>query len=310
MSGPPFEHWPLPGRPALRWPDEARVAVWVGVNIELYEWGKPSISIEERLAALFPDPMNYGWRDYGARVGIWRIFDALERVGAPGTAIINSEACVQYPELVAACRERGWGWVAHGRTNSVLHTDMAEDVERAYLAEVVETITAQAGAAPGGWLGPGLTETLNTPRLLGELGLRYVCDWCNDDQPYPLRGTEARMVSVPYSIEVNDIPLFVGKGISGADFERTLVDQFDRLYAESAESGRVMAIPLHPFLIGLPFRIGYLERALEHIASHEGVWWTTSDAIADWYLGNCYDEAVASVAAYASKRSGRMASAS
>lgn len=310
MSGPPFEHWPLTGRPRLEWPDGARMAVWVGVNIEFYEWGKPAISIEERLASLVPDPMNHGWRDYGARVGIWRLIDVLDRLGIPGTAIVNSQACVEYPEIVEACRERDWGWVAHGRTNSTLQTGMAEEEERAYLAEVAETIAARTGRSPAGWLGPALTETENTPQLLGELGLRYVCDWCNDDQPYPLRTRTGRVISVPYSIEVNDIPLLVIKGLTGPDFERVLIDQFDALYAESAKSGRAMAIPVHPFLVGLPFRIGYLERALAHIASHDDVWLTTSEAIADWYLERCYDEAAASIAAHASRYPGRMHSAS
>lgn len=292
---PPYDHWPLPDRPVIEWPDGARLAVWIGLNVEYYQYGRPSTSIAERFAELVPDPMNHGWRDYGTRVGVWRLMDMLSRTGFPASVFLNSEVCRVYPEIVEAGERLDWAWVAHGRSNSILQTGMSEDEERAYLSDVVETIQAHTGRRPSGWLGPALTETENTPELLAELGLRYVCDWCNDDQPYPLRTARGPMISVPYSIEVNDIPLFLYQGLTGPEFERVLVDQFDSLYAESEESGRVMAIGLHPFLIGLPFRIRYLDRALQHIASHDGIWRTTSDAIADWYFERCYAEALESL---------------
>lgn len=158
---------------------------------------------------------------------------------------------------------------------------MTIEQERSYLTEVVNTIADATGQPVKGWMGPALTETFATPQLLKELDLSYVLDWCADDQPFPLN--IEGIISVPYSIELNDGMLFVGKSLSGEDFYRTVVDQFDQLYKEGAQSGRVMALCLHPFIINQPFRHKYLEKALEYITGHEGVWLTTSDEIADYY---------------------------
>lgn len=291
MIGPPFDYSPLPRRPRIEWPGGARVAVWVGVNVEHYHLDKPSISIVPATTGLVPDPANYGWRDYGVRVGLWRLVEVLERHGIPTCALVNAEVCDHYPELVEEGRARGWTWLAHGQTNSAFQTEMNRDEELDSLRRMTETIERHTGTRPRGWLGPALTETFNTPSLLAELGYDYVCDWCNDDQPYPLRVESGRMISVPYSIEVNDIPLLATKGMTGPDFERVLVDQFDGLYAAAEDTGLVMAIALHPFLVGLPFRLRYLDRALAHIVGHDGVWLTTGDEIADWYLDRYYDAA-------------------
>jgi peptidoglycan/xylan/chitin deacetylase (PgdA/CDA1 family) len=291
MIDPPFDYSPLPRRPRIEWPGGARLAVWVGVNVEHYHLDKPSISIVPATTGLVPDPANYGWRDYGVRVGLWRLVDVLERHGMPMCALVNAEVCDHYPELVEEGRARGWTWLAHGQTNSGFQTEMNRDEELDSLRRMTETIERHTGTRPRGWLGPALTETFDTPSLLAELGYDYVCDWCNDDQPYPLRVEGRRMISVPYSIEVNDIPLLATKGMTGPDFERVLIDQFDGLYAAAEDTGLVMAIALHPFLVGLPFRLGYLDRALAHIAGHDGVWLTTGDEIADWYLDHFYDAA-------------------
>jgi allantoinase len=159
---------------------------------------------------------------------------------------------------------------------------MTVEEERAYLTGVVETIEKATGQRPHGWMGPGLTETFQTPALLAELGLTYVLDWTNDDQPYPLN--VPGMLSVPYSVEVNDLGLFITKGLTGPDFLQVVKDQVDQLYEDSADSGRVMALALHPFVIGQPFRHRYLDQALEYVANHPGVWLTTSDEIAEQYV--------------------------
>ena len=153
--------------------------------------------------------------------------------------------------------------------------------ERVFLKDVVETIAAATGQRPKGWIGPGLTETFETPKILKDLGLSYVLDWCTDDQPFPLN--VPGMISVPYAIELNDIALFIAKSFSGEEFYRAVVNQFDQLYEDSAQSGRVMALALHPFVIGQPFRHKYLAKALEYIASHEDVSLTTSDEVATHY---------------------------
>lgn len=279
-----YDYSPIVQRQKLEWPDGNRLAFWVGLNIEHYELDKPSTSLFAGTAGLTPDPLNYGWRDYGPRVGIWRMMSALDGLGVRATVMLNSDVCRFYPQIVEAGVERGWAWVAHGKNNSMFQAGMSIDEERAYLTDVVETIERATGERPHGWLGPALTETLNTPELLAELGLTYVCDWCCDDQPFPLNVQAGPMISIPYSIEVNDIPLFVGKGSSGEDFYRIVADQFDVLYEEAEASGRVMSLGLHPFIINLPFRHKYLVRALEYILGHDGVWATTADEIAAWYL--------------------------
>lgn len=298
MAEPPFNYWPEPGRPRLEWPDGARVAVWVAVNLEHYPLDKPGLSIVPPTVGLVPDPANYGWRDYGVRVGVWRLMDVLDGHGIRASAPIHSEVCERYSEIVTAGREREWAWIAHGKDNSVFQTDMAPEEEREYLIEVLEATAAGTGQRPKGWLGPALTETFETPSLLAELGLSYVLDWCNDDQPYPL--DVQGMISLPYSIEVNDIPLMITKGYGGEAFYQVLVDQFDGLYELARPT--VMSIPLHPFLVGQPFRLKYLDRALAHMRTRTDVWWATSDEIVDWYMEHHYETALGALDATSSAR--------
>ncbi len=292
MDNQLYDYSPIIHRPKLEWPNGARVAFWVGLNIEHYEVDKPSTSIFGGTAGLQPDPLNYGWRDYGVRVGIWRMIDVLDKYRMRASVLLNADVCERYPQIVAEGVKRNWAWLAHGKNNSIFEAGMTLDEERAYLKAVVETISRATGQHPKGWLGPALTETFNTPEVLAELGLSYLLDWCNDDQPFPLNVNAGRMISVPYSIELNDITLFLGKSLSGADFAQMVMDQFDVLYDEGAHSGRVMCLALHPFIINQPFRHKYLDKALEHIAGHDQVWLATSDEIADWYFAHSYDAQV------------------
>jgi allantoinase len=282
MDNTLYDYSPIVARPKITWPNGARVAFYVGLNVEHFEIDRSSTSIWAGTSHLKPDPLNYGWRDYGARVGIWRVIDTFDKYGVRSSALLNSDVCRHYPQIIEAGRQRQWAWLAHGKTNSILHADMTPADERAFLNEVVETIARATGQPPQGWMGPGLTETFETPTILKELGLTYVLDWCADDQPFPLN--VPGMISVPYAIELNDINLFVAKSLSGDDFYRAVVDQFDQLYEDSAQSGRVMALALHPFVIGQPFRHKYLAKALDYIASREDVWLTTSNEIAAHYL--------------------------
>lgn len=279
-----YSYSPIIDRPRLVLPHGARVAVWIGLNIEHYPLDRPSTSIFPGTAQLVPDPLNYGWRDYGVRVGIWRVMEVLDKLGLKASVLLNSDVCNEYPRIIEEGRKRDWAWLAHGKDNATFQTGFSEQEERAYLTDVIGTIERATGQRPKGWLGPALTETFNTPDILASLGLTYLLDWCNDDQPYPLHVKTGRMISLPYSIEVNDIPLFLGKSLSGDDFVKVVTDQFDTLYAEGETSGRIMAIALHPFIIGQPFRITYLAKALHYIAKHHDVWWATSDEIAAWYL--------------------------
>jgi allantoinase len=281
MDNKLYDYSPITTRPPIKWPNGARVAFYIGLNIEHYEVDKPSTSIFGGTAMLQPDPLNYGWRDYGVRVGIWRMIEALDRYKLPASVLLNADVCRLYPQIIEAGKQRNWAWLAHGKNNSTLQAGMTAEQERTFLKDVVDTITKATGHRIRGWLGPALSETFETPGILKELGLNYVLDWCADDQPFPL--TIPGMMSVPYSIELNDVTMFVGKSLSGDDFYQMVVDQLDQLYKDGEKSGRVMALCLHPFIINQPFRQKYLERALEYVSKHEGVWLTTSDAIAEHY---------------------------
>jgi peptidoglycan/xylan/chitin deacetylase (PgdA/CDA1 family) len=274
-----FDYSPITERPKLTWPDGKKVAFYVGLNIEHFLPGEPSTSIWP--LDLKPDPLNHGWRDYGARVGIWRTIDILDRHGIRASALVNSMVAEHNPQIVKAGVERDWAWLAHGSTNSILHTGYTPDEERKVLADITGTIETATGQRPKGWMGPALTETDNTPQLLSELGYAYVLDWTNDDQPYRLN--VPGMLSVPYTLGLNDLGLYL-RGTSGPEFLQMVKDQYDVLQAESADSGRVMALALHPFVIGQPFLAKYLDLALEYIAAQSDVWLTTSDEIAAHYV--------------------------
>ncbi|HEX4818118.1 MAG TPA: polysaccharide deacetylase family protein [Nonomuraea sp.] len=281
MDNTLYDHSPIISRQPIHWPGDARVAFYIGLNIEHFHVDRPSTSLNEATASLVPDALNYGWRDYGPRVGIWRLIEILDRHGIRASALVNSEVPERYPEIIEAGAARDWAWLAHGKTNSILHTDMSVDDERAVLADIVETIAKATGQRPRGWMGPALTETFHTPALLAELGLSYVLDWTNDDQPYPLN--VPGMLSVPYTVELNDLGIFTAHGRTGAEFVQMFTDHFDQLYADSVDSGRVMSLALHPFVIGQPSRAKYLDQALEYVTRHPGVWLTTSDEIAEHY---------------------------
>ncbi len=276
-----YDYSPIVERPPVRWPGDARVAFYVGLNIEHFYIDRPGASIFEGTASQVPDPLNYGWRDYGARVGIWRQIEALDRHGIRASVLLNSDVCERYPQIIEAGRQRHWAWLGHGTTNATLLADLSTEDERAILTEVVDTIEKATGQRPGGWLGPGVTATFQTPTLLAELGLSYLLDWANDDQPYWTK--VPGLLSVPYSIELNDVAIFMTKHHTGADFLQIVKDQLDVLYAESSESGRVLGLALHPYITGQAFRATYLDLALDYVASHPGIWLTTSDEIADHY---------------------------
>jgi len=278
-----FEYSAIAKRPKWELPNGARVAVWITPNVEHFHFDKPAMSLTPMTAGLKPDVLNYAWRDYGVRVGIWRIMEILERQGFVATAALNSEVCSQYPAIIEEGNRLGWEWMAHGENNSSLFTGMPEDAERPIIKKVLETITKSVGKKPRGWLGPALTETDNTLDLLAEAGIEYVADWCNDEQPYAMKTRHGPIVAIPYTLEIGDIPAFLQHGSSGEDFYRMIVDQFDTLYEDGKKQPRVLSIALHPFLVGHPYRARHLERALAHIRRHDAVWITTGSAIVDWF---------------------------
>ncbi len=280
-----YDYSPIIRRPPLRWPKNARVAVWVIINIEHFKIDRPGTAISA-FPGVIPDVYNYAWRDYGPRVGIWRLMKLLDRHRLRAAVTLNSDVCIHYPIIVEEGMKRNWEWLGHGITNSQFLAGMAEDEERQVIRTVIQTIQKATGKAPQGWLGPALAETFNTPDILAEEGITYLCDWNNDDQPYPMKVRKGSLLSVPYSVEINDIPAFLHLKCSSEQFGQAICDQFDTLYDEGAETGRVMAIALHPFIIAQPHRIKYLDRALRHIKRRKQVWFTTGGEIASWYTAH------------------------
>ena len=265
----PFALFPfraIADAPKITWPNGARVAVWVIPNVEHFhlEIGSPA-----------PDVRNFSRRDYGNRVGLWRLMEVLTRHKIRGTVALNAEIGIYYPRIMQAMIDLDWELMGHGLTNSKIMSGLEIDAERKLILDTRKVIE-DWGRKMHGWLGPGLTETFNTPDLLKESGVEYVADWVNDDLPYRFNNG---LYSIPYSIELNDMPLFNNPSISIDDFKRRICDSFDVLYAEGATNGRVMGIALHPFLIGAAHRIKYLDEALQYIAGHDKVWFATGDEI-------------------------------
>jgi len=278
-----YEYSAITQRPPFRWPNGERVAVWVCYNIEHFRVDVPATSQSEGMSHLKPDVINYAWRDYGLRVGIWRIFEIMERVGLKGSATLNGEVCTHETAVVEEMNRLGWCILGHGMTNSQRMTDLPEAEERKVIRDTLDTIEVTTGNRPIGWLGPGLAESYITPDLLVEAGVKYVCDWVSDDQPFPLKVKNGKLASVPYTRHVNDIGMILSLKRSDQEFCQQICDQFDVLYREGATIPRTMAIALHPFLVGVPHRSKYLEKALSYVASHKDVWFCTADEIYNWY---------------------------
>ena len=271
-------------RKPFTWPGNATLAVWIVPNVEVWRYDSPAgqaISPNDR--NIVPDVINYAWREYGLRVGLWRIADILDAAGVKATVALNSAVTETHPKAVDEMRRRGWEFMGHGVTNSENLAGLNPDKERALIQTVLKTIEQATGRRPRGWLGPGLAETHNTLDILAEEGVNYTGDWNSDDQPYPMKVRKGRMFSVPYCMEINDIPLFIRKGYTGEQYLQSVVDQFDTLYADSTTQPRVLGLPLHPMIIGQPLRSKYLERALAHMKRHERVWFATGSEIIDAY---------------------------
>ncbi len=272
-------------RDRLELPDGARLVVWPIVNVENWEIEKPmarTVLPPPGGTAVVPDLPNWAWHEYGMRVGFWRLKAALDRFGIKATLSINASVCEVCPRLAGAARDAGWEFMAH----SFIQTPMGllED-QRAAIRETIDAIEAFTGAKPRGWLGPGLTETLETPDILAEEGIEYVADWVLDDQPVDIRTSAGTVVSVPYTVETNDITMMALQQHSSDEMLKRATDQFDRLYKESETITRIMAISLHPYITGAPHRIRYLEELYRHILDRPDVLIWTGAEIADWYRG-------------------------
>lgn len=279
-----YDYSGITGRPVYDWPGGKRLAVYIGLNLEHFAFGE---GLGAELAPSHqPDVLNYSWRDYGNRVGAWRLLELLQILRLPASVLLNTSVYDYAPDLVAEFRVRGDEIVAHGRSNAERQGTMEEAAERALIAEATERIAAAEGRSPGGWLGPWISESAITPDLLAEAGYRYILDWAMDDQPIFLRvRSGGRILAVPYPQELNDIPAIAVRKVGGAEFADMIVDTFDEMLEQSVAAPLVMGIAIHAYLVGHPHRLRHLRRALAHIAAaRQRIWVTTAGAIAE----HCY----------------------
>lgn len=277
-----YGYSPIVERPDYSWPDGKRLAFYVALNVEHFAFGE-GIGHTPTEPAPPPDARNYAWRDYGLRVGIWRIFDLLDELGLPACHLLNTAVYDHAPQILERIRKRGDEIVGHGRTNSERQADYGEEGEAALIREATETIRRHEGKPPGGWMGPWISESRTTPDLLKEAGYTFVMDWPCDDQPFWMNTRSGRILSVPYPVEINDSPAHLNRRHTAADFRQMLIDQFDEMVDLSEQKPLVMGLALHTFIVGQPFRLRQLRAALAHIAHHakgEQVWFTRPGAIA------------------------------
>jgi len=268
-------------RPVYDWKGGARLAAYFALNIEAFEFGRhPGADFTSAPAA--PYHRGYAYRDYGNRVGVWRIKRLFDEFGIPLTILANSSVYDVYPRVLDAFRERGDEFVGHGRTNSEKQIEMSPEQEAAMIAEVSARMEKEEGKRPGGWLGPFISQSARTPELLKQAGYQYMLDWFFDDQPVWFRTDSGPILAIPYpSMELNDIPAYINRGASDADFAKMMVDAFDEMLEESAHYPLVYAVSLHTFLTGQPQRIRLLRQVLAHLsARRDKVWFTTPGEIA------------------------------
>jgi peptidoglycan/xylan/chitin deacetylase (PgdA/CDA1 family) len=284
-DNPYYDYSAIIQRPTLELPGGKKLAVVAGISFEHYTWGKPALSLAQFTAQLVPDALNYGWREYGPRVGAFRLMEIFDRFDQPVTALLNSEVVERHPAIIQEGLARNWSWVGHGANNSTWIVGLERDEERRQIEQITSDIEGATGRRPRGWLGPALTESPNTNEVLAELGYTYTLNWGIDDEPVRLKIADGNFLALPYSTELNDLPFFTMHGQTGAEFAQALIDQFDQLLAEGEQRPRIMSYGLHPFLTGQPFRARHLVTALEHFAAHaDDVWFATADEIAEWYL--------------------------
>jgi hypothetical protein len=275
-----YDYVPITERPDFSWPDGKRLAVCICNNIEVFSF-LSGLGSDGAAIGAPQTSRNYAWRDYGNRVGQWYLFDLLDEYGFPASHNVNSLLFEECPQIARRILERGDEFVGHGRTNGERQDTLPEHEERLLISEATDAITAFTGRPPTGWLGPYLAETAVTLDLLKEAGYSYVLDWPADDQPFWMRTRAGPLLSVPYSIEVNDSPALVFRQQSSIDFERMVVDQFDEMLLQSRKWPLVCTIVLHPFIIGHPFRLRAVRRAFGHIAAHrDKVWFATPGQLA------------------------------
>jgi allantoinase len=263
------------------WPGKKRLAVYIGFNVEHFDFGA---GLGAALGPKSPEPdvLNHSWRDYGNRVGVWRCLELFDSLKLPVGALINTALYDYCPEVVEAHVRRGDELIGHGHTNSDRQGELSEADERRLLEYCSERIRKESKTVPQGWLSPWISESALTPDLLQETGYRYTLNWCHDDQPVEFKTRRGTLWSIPYPQELNDIPMIVARQMDARDFADMIVDNFDEMLRQSKDQSLVMGIALHPYLVGQPYRLSHLRRALRHIVKQRKAWLTTPGKIYDF----------------------------
>lgn len=270
-------------RPKLKLPGNARLIFWTIVNFEVWDISKPmarQVIPAPTGVPLLPDVPNWSWHEYGMRVGAWRFFDLYKTLGIKPTLSINARVCEDYARVAQEAKDLDWEFMGHAYEQGPIHK---EADQKAMIFRSMDVIEKFTGKRPVGWLGPGLTQTLETPENLAEAGVKYIGDWVYDDEPTVIRTAKGPLTTLPYTVEINDIPMMMVQHHEAAHFLTRAKDQFDRLYAESADRPKIMSIAIHPYISGQPFRIKYLEAIYEYVNQFEGVVHWNGAQILDWY---------------------------
>ncbi len=279
-----LEYSPISGRPRLELPGGARLALWVIVNVEEWDPQEPmprTVITPPAGGSPMPDIPNWAWHEYGNRVGFWRMLEVFDRFRVRPVLAVNGTALGRYEPIARAALERGWEFMGHGFTQKNMQkvADEREDIKSTAAA-----IRALTGKAPRGWLGPGLTETWETPDILAEEGYEYLCDWVLDDQPVLLKTKSGGIVNIPYTQECNDVAMMLIQHHKASEYYDRAIDQFEQIYNDAAHSARVMALSVHPYIMGAPHRLKYFRNVLARLSEYRDVLWWTGEEILDWYL--------------------------
>jgi allantoinase len=277
-----FPYSPITERLPLHWPDDRRLAVYVAVAIEHFSYDAGGLGLSYSPGLPHPNTYNWGWREYGNRVGGWRLLDLLGQHQIVPTVLLNSSCYEHCPQLIDAYRAAGAELVGHGRTNSEHPNELDEDAERAMVQEVFDTISSHQGTPPKGWMSPGANPSRVTEDLLAECGFHYTLDWPIDDRPTWLATRSGPLLCVPYPHEVNDVPAIALHHMSAAGFADMVIDTLDEMLEQSADQPLVCGIVIHSFIVGQPYRLRQFRRAIEHLAGlRDRVWMTTPGEISE-----------------------------
>jgi allantoinase len=278
------EYSAIVDRPPLKLPGGARIIFWTIVNLEVWDIGKPmarQVLAPPTGQTLLPDVPNWSWHEYGMRVGVWRFFDLFQKLRIRPTLAVNARVCEDYKRVAEQARTDGWEFMGHAYEQGPIHKEPNQKAMIKRSLDVIERFTKKR---PVGWLGPGLTETLGTPELLAEAGIKYIGDWVYDDEPTTIRTGKGPLVTLPYTVEINDIPMMIVQHHESDYLLHRAVDQFDRLYAEGEKRAKIFPLAIHAYISGQPHRIKFLEEIYKYAQGFDGVLYWTGEEILDWYL--------------------------